>query len=207
MAKNYRAPKGNSYIVAAETLTDEVKMPKELTERQQRIVKFRQRGLTQKAIAEIENVSQPMIAKEVRKIREVFAAQGSQIDQDVVVGESLNLFQEVEHRAWSIYSKSIDSNALGDANKALNTIMSARERSTKLLMDLGLVKRAAVEHHHEVAPFLEKWEKQSKEDKRLVVESVIDTQLSALPAPAPPEEPEDAEWEAIEDEESEEGSE
>lgn len=189
----------------AETVTEDIKMPTELTERQRRIVKYRLRGLTQKAIAGIEQVSQPMIAKEVRKIRKVFAEQGSQIEQNVVVGESVNLFQEIEQRAWELYYKSKDGSA-GDANKALNTVMTAREKTIKLLMDLGLIKRAAITHEHnmKLPPFLEEWNEKSEEDKRTTISEVIGTQLPDLEEPTPPELPDDidyADYEEVSDEE------
>lgn len=196
--KLYGPVKGAQSI--AETVTEDIKMPSELTERQRRIVKFRLRGLTQKAIAQIEEVSQPYIAKELKKVRQVFAEHGSQIDQNVVVGESYNLFQEIEHRAWELFHKSKES--VGDANKALHTVMAAREKTIKLLMDLGLIKRAAISHEHnlKMPPFLEQWQGHTHEDKRIVVNEVINTQLSELEEPEPPQAPEDAEFEEAEDE-------
>jgi hypothetical protein len=157
-----------------------------LNDRQARIVKYRMRGLSQQAIATLEEVSQPVIAREMKRIRKIFAESGRQIDQDVVVGESMNLYEEVKRKGWELYYKAQESKSLGDANKALSTVMSAHERSLSLMMDLGLIRRAAIEHQHSVAPFLEKWEQQSKEDRRIVIEGVIDTQLSDLEEPTPP---------------------
>ena len=172
--------------VLATTVTDTVEMPDELSERQRRIVKYRLRGLTQTAIAQIEKVSQPMISKELKAIRVVFAERGAQIDQDVVVGETVHLYQEIEQQAWSLFHEAKSTKDLSNANKSLGTIMSSRERHIKLLLDLGLLKRAAIEHKHEVAPFLERWKEQSSQDKRILIESVIDTQLSDLAPPLPP---------------------
>lgn len=184
-------------------LSDDIPLPSELTDRQRRIVKYRQRGMTQRAIAQVENVSQPMISQEMKAIREAFREQGEQIDQEVVVGETMNLFQELEHRGWELYHKSMEAGKLGDGNKALNTIMSARERSIKLLMDLGLMKRAKIEHEHNVTlpPLMKQWQ-DGEVDQTGIVTRVIDTQLSALDEPTPPqlesgdeEDVEDAEYE------------
>lgn len=201
MSKKFYANTSDSALIAQVGVTD-VEMPTELSERQKRLLKYRMRGLTQKAIAQIENVSQPFISQELNKIKKIFAEQGKQIDQHAVVGESLNIFQEVEHRAWDLYYKSVEGKSHSDANKALSTVLTARDRGIKLLMDLGLIKRAAIEHKHSVAPFLEKWQQQSQEDKRIVVESVIETQLSDLEEPQPPALPDYLEYEDVEEDES-----
>lgn len=167
-------------------LSDDIPMPGDLTERQRRIVKYRLRGMTQRAIARLEDVSQPMIAKEMRAIRAAFKEQGENIDQDVIVGESMTLYQELEQRAWEIYHKALDEKKYGDCNKALATIMSARDHTVKLLLDLGLVERAKIEHSHTVnlPPFVEKWK---EVDKSQVITSVIHTQLDPLEDPEPPQ--------------------
>lgn len=185
MTKHYGSH--NDAKMIAQTLAVDEDLPTELSERQRRIVKYRMRGLTQNAIAQIENISQPMVSKEVRAIRKVFAETGKQVEQDVVVGASLNLYEEIGVKGWELYHKALENQAIGDANKALATVMAAQEKSVRLLMDLGLVKRAAVEHKHTVAPFLEQWEARTADEKQLTVATVIDSQLSELEAPEPPQ--------------------
>jgi hypothetical protein len=187
------APIVDATLPSTDDLALALDLPKELTERQRRILKWRLRGLTEAAIAQVENVSQSFISRELKTIRLAFAEQGKRVDQNVVVGESINLYQEVEHKAWELYSKASSKDETGDANKALATVMQAREKSLKLLMDLGLIKRAAIEHDHtvNVPPFVKKWEETSKEDKNIVVTQVIDAQFSELEAPQPPELPPD----------------
>ena len=161
--------------------------PVELSERQRRIVNFRMRGLTQVAIAKLEKVSQPMIAKELRKIREVFKQQGRTIDSEVVLGESVSLYQEVEKRAWELYFAHKEDRPSA-ANKALDTIMASREKTIKLMMDLGIMKKAAKEIEHKiVAPFVEQFSSLPSEKKQEALSNVITINLQDLEEPEPPQ--------------------
>lgn len=179
--------KGAVVIHGSGTRDDiDVDIPKELTDRQRQIVRYRMRGLSQTQIAALFEVSQSTIRNEMHEIRKVFKDSGKDLDQETLVGESLNLYEEVKIRAWELYQKSVASENLSAANKALGTVMSSHERSLKLLMDLGIIKRAAIEHNLVVAPFLEKWNESTAEDRHLIASSVIQTQLSELEAPEPP---------------------
>ena len=162
--------------------------PKELSERQVRIVNMKLRGLTQASRATLEKVSQPMISKEITAIKAVYKQQGMTIDQDMVVGESLNLFGEVEQRGWEIFHLSKKNDKPGAANSALMTIMAAREKGVKLLMDLGILKKAATEHEHtmKIAPFLEKFKDMQDSEKQAELKSFIDVSLEELEEPEPP---------------------
>lgn len=170
--------------------------PNELSERQRRVVNYRMRGLTQKAIGDLEGVSQPMIAKEMRKIREVYKEQGRTIDQEQVVGETVSLYQEVEKRAWEIFFAHKKEKP-GAANKALDTVMTSREKTVKLMMDLGIMKKAAseVEHIVHVAPFMEQFSSLSQEEKQARLSNVINVNLEELAEPEPPQLPADTELE------------
>lgn len=162
--------------------------PKELSERQVRIVNYKLRGMTQASMAQLEDVSQPMISKEITAIKAVYKAQGMTIDQDMVVGESINLFGEVERRGWEIFHLSKKNDKPGAANSALMTVMAAREKSIKMLMDLGILKKVATEHEHtlKVAPFLEKFRDMQDVDKQAELKNFIDVSLTELEEPEPP---------------------
>jgi hypothetical protein len=162
--------------------------PKELSERQVRIVNYKLRGMTQASMAQLEDVSQPMISKEITAIKAVYKAQGMTIDQDMVVGESINLFGEVERRGWEVFHLSKKNDKPGAANSALMTVMAAREKSIKLLMELGILKKAATEHEHtlKVAPFLEKFRDMQDVDKQAELKNFIDVSLTELEEPEPP---------------------
>lgn len=162
--------------------------PSELTERQLRIVNYKLRGMTQASMAKLESVSQPMISKEITAIKAVYKEQGMTIDQDMVVGESVHLFGEVEQRGWEIFHLSKKNDKPGAANSALMTIMSAREKSIKLLMELGILKKAPTEHEHtmKIAPFLEKFKDMKEEDRQAELKGFIDVSLNELEEPEPP---------------------
>lgn len=156
-----------------------------LSERQTLIYKLSLRGLTQSAIGKILQISQPAVAKELRKIREYFQEQGRQVDENYVVGSTVSLYQEVETKAWEIYN---DANSESqDKLKALQIVVNAREKNLKLLMDLGRIKKAAQEVTHKVepSPFVQSWERGEAREK---VKMLIEAQLDELPPPLPPSE-------------------
>lgn len=198
------APARNANDLAA--VTDDLikNPPNELSERQRRIVNYRMRGLTQKAIGDLEQVSQPMIAKELRKIREVYKEQGRTVDGEMVVGESVSLFQEVEKKAWELYYTHKKERPSA-ANKALDTIMASREKTNKLMMDLGILRKAATEIEHKiVAPFVEQFTSMSPEKKQQALGNVITVNLKELDEPEPPQLSEDtqADYHTFEEDES-----
>lgn len=173
----------------ATTMDDLVKNPpEELSERQRRIVNYQYRGLTQKAIAQLEDVSQPYISAQIKKIREVYKSVGRTIDQEVVVGETVSVYGEVEQRAWELYFKHKDTTPSA-ANKALDTVMTSREKTVKLFMDLGIMNRKAIEHEHTVkaVPFLEQFENMKEEAKQAELQNVIEVSLTTLEEPEPPQ--------------------
>lgn len=163
--------------------------PPELTERQLRIVNYKLRGMTQASMAKLESVSQPMISKEITAIKAVYREQGMTIDQDMVVGESIHLFGEVEQRGWEIFHLSKKNDKPGAANAALTTVMAAREKSIKLLMELGILKKAPTEHEHtmKIAPFLEKFKDMKEAERQAELKGFIDVSLNELEEPEPPQ--------------------
>jgi DNA-binding CsgD family transcriptional regulator len=166
-----------------------------LTDRQKQVFKLKLRGFTQRAIGEVMNISQPAVSKHWKAIRERFAEIGATIDQNQVVGESVSLYKEIEERAWDLFYTAKSAGKLGDSNKALSTIMVARNKSLSLLMDLGLLRRAAVEHEHNVSvsPLIDEWRAGDAQKKIKVTTQVISTQLDELEDPLPPLDITDAE--------------
>jgi hypothetical protein len=168
-----------------------------LTERQQLIYRFRMRGVSQVAIANAAGISQPTISRELSIIKEHFRANGSEIDQDVTIGESACLFDEVEAKAWNIYH---DADAPGDKLKGLATVMAAREKKLKLLMDVGRLERAGTKSvvEHITSPLVANW---GTEQKELVANTIVQSTFSQVQAPLPPddEEIQDAEFTHDED--------
>ncbi len=160
---------------------DQLALLEGLTEQQQTIVRFKIRGLSQKRTAEILGLSAARVSQEVKAIREHHVARGSQVDQAALVGETASLYEEVEKKAWEVYHDPAEGKKL----RALETVMAARERQIKMYMDLGLVKRAAIEHTSTVvvSPLMSKLTPEKKDE---IVARIIETAPGL--APTPPEE-------------------
>lgn len=184
--KEANLEKGEKVVEALSTTEVLDREPNEayegLTDRQQTIAKLRLRGMSQTVIANILNVSQPVISKECTKIKEHLQKRGAAIDQALTVGETASLYEEVELRAWELYSVSTDENT---KIKSLALVMQAREKHTKLLFDLGRLERAGNKSQVEVtvSPLIQAW---NEKQKQLAVEAVISSTLSKLPEPEPP---------------------
>lgn len=190
MSKPGPSPKGD-YVTAnaaLEGLSSEADLAKDeeydlegLTERQQLIFRFRLRGLSQQAIAKFFKVSQPVISKEVKRIKQYFRDKGSSIDQDATIGETTSLYEEVEAKSWEMYHKTEDESIQA---KALGLVMQARDKHTKLLMDLGKLTKASNRVEVvEVSPFIASLK---ESDRKAIVAAALKTQLDELPAPEPP---------------------
>jgi len=115
------------------------------------------------------------------RIREHLVNRGAGIDQDHTVGETASLYEEVEFRAWELFHGGDDNTKA----KALAVVMQAREKHTKLLMDLGRLQRAGnkstVEVH--VSPLIRAME---VPEQKALVSAVIHAQLAPLDEPTPP---------------------
>lgn len=170
-----------------------------LSERQKLIARLRMRGLSQEAIANVVGCSQTWVSKELQTIKQWQTERGRKVDQSEVVGNTSSLYEEIEHRAWELYH---GTQEIAEKSKALAVVMQAREKQTKLLMDLGLIKKAGQEVHHkiEVSPFIERWK--SGEGKKSLGDAIVVRQLAELPAPTLDTGIEDAE--VVEEEEEDE---
>jgi len=170
-----------------------------LTERQKLIARLRMRGLSQDAIASVVGVSQVWVSKELKKIKEWQTARGRDVNQEEVVGNTASLYEEVEYRAWELYHSAQE---VADKAKSLSVIMQAREKQTKLLMDLGLIKKAEinVKHTLEVSPFIQNWK--NGDAKKSLGDAIVVKQLPSLQDPTPDTGVEDAE--VVEEKEQEE---
>lgn len=168
-----------------------------LTERQKMIAKLRMRGLSQQAIANVVKVAQPIISKELKAIKEWQIERGANVEQAAVVGNTSSLYEEIEHRAWELYHSSVET---AERAKALSLVMVAREKHTKLLMDLGLLRRAASETKHtlEVSPFIKSWE--DGQAKKNLADTIVVGQLTPLAEPTLDEDVVDVTFESSEDE-------
>ena len=166
----------------ADPKPDELVVLEGLTDRQQTIVKLKVRGMTQSAIAQLLSITPARVSQEMRVVRHHFAIKGSEIDESAVVGESLTIYEEVEKRAWEVFHT--DG---GKKLRALDSVMTAREKQVKLLMDLGLLKRAATSHEHtvSVSPLIKKLSPIQKQE--IAARIINTTQLTAGVEPEPPQ--------------------
>lgn len=162
----------------APKIEDQQVLLKELSEQQQLIARLKLRGMSQKAIANVLDVTPQRISQEVRTIREHFRARGASVNQEVVVGETVTLYEEVERKAWEVFNDKDNPKKL----RALDTVMSAREKHLKLLMDLGLMKRAAIEHQHGIAKS-PVFESLTPEKRQEIVARIIEQPTGAAPTP------------------------
>lgn len=153
-----------------------------LTERQKLIARLRMRGLSQEAIATVVGTSQPMVSKELTAIKEWQTERGKNVNQAEVVGSAASLYEEIEYRAWELYHGTTE---ISEKTKSLAVVMQAREKHTKLLMDLGLLKKASQEvtHKIEVSPFLAKWN--DGDAKKSFGDAIVAKQLPELADPTP----------------------
>lgn len=163
-----------------------------LTERQKNIARLRMRGLSQQTIANLVGVAQPIISKELARIKEWQVEQGASVDQAAVVGHIRSNFSEVTEAAWILYTQAQNSamgsepnpNAFSDSVKALAVVKSSTEAHAKFLMDMGLIKKAAQEVKHivEPSPFIKNWNDGSA--KKRLADSIVSSQLPALLEPS-----------------------
>ena len=160
-----------------------------LTERQIKIQKLSLRGATENAIAKILGVSRATVAKEKAKIREVNRGRLETLDKEDMMADTLSLFEEIERSAWGVFQESEGA----AKNRSLQLILDARERSLKLMMEVGIIERAATKTENSVilgaaSPFLDNWDVQGR---RNLAQKAIEAQWEELDAPQPPQEEED----------------
>lgn len=164
-----------------------------LSERQKHIARLRMRGLSQQAIAHIVGVAQPIISKELARIKAWQAEQGASVDQAAEVGSIRSHYSEVTEQAWKMFvlaqnramGEHADPNAFADQVKALALVKSSTEAHAKFLMDMGLIKKASQEVKHiiEPSPFIQNWKDGSA--KKKLADTLVSSQLPALPEPTP----------------------
>lgn len=169
-----------------------------LTDQQRIISRLKMRGLTQKQIATYLGISQPAVSKHLARVKEHMREKGSSADQATIIGETTSVYEEIEAKSWEVFSSTQDH---GDKLKAMQLVLQAREKQTKLLMDIGQLERAGTRNSVEltVSPLVASWQRGEAKE---AVKAIIEAQLRQLPEPKPPEEEiEDAEYMEIEDSE------
>lgn len=201
MAKeNEELDKIEDGLVAVDSDESDVDPWDGLTTRQAQIQALRMRNVTQKSIGQLLGISQVMVHKELKKIREIHKEKGASLDREVFIGSTVTKFDLLEQKAWDIY------NAAGMAKpgekvnsaiqiQAIQIIAGLQEKRAKLYMDLGLLEKAATKVDHTFkasgTTLIDTWDTVGREK---LAETIIVSQMKQLPAPEPPDE-EDAEFE------------
>lgn len=199
-------------VAAAETsitvLQDEDKDPwSGLTERQILIQRLKMRGIPQKTIGQIcGGISQTMVCKELKAIREIHKQRGVALDREAYVGESISIHEELLTKAWDIFYRIPDDNPIAYQTKlqAINTIASLRDKHTKLLTDLGIIDKVPQKHEHDLRlsrgpSVVDNW---STEKKQKIAEAVLLADFKPLEDPVPPEDDiSDAEFTEVDNDE------
>src|SRR6202012_2868434 len=121
-----------------------------LTDRQKVVQTMKLQGVSQKTIAQTLGVSGATITYELRNIRAIHAQNGAALEAEEYIGEVVALQQVIEQEMWLIVAKEKKKGNNSLVLQALQGVQSARSATSKLLMDIGLVKKKAEEVRHKI---------------------------------------------------------
>lgn len=151
-----------------------------LSEQQQLIFRLRSRGMSLQSIGNAVGVSKTYVHKILAQVKEI---QGRSITERTVaehVGEAISIYGEVEQEALQIMDGSKDPNI---KLKAMSTIMTARDKQVKLLMDLGYMERVAQKTETNLTvQVLQGWDAKLRQQ---LSATIIESQLQDLEDPVP----------------------
>lgn len=188
-----KAQKATEVAIVADKAAGDLALKEEalhgLTERQIQILKLSLRGFPQTLIAQVLSISQPLVSRELSRVKQHIRERGDVVDQSEVVGRSLTVYDDVQTKAYDLYHTNLGD--AGTQTKALQLILQAEKDRMKLLMDLGLVERAAQEvNHNMVQPskFVKAW---SEGQVQTAARALLTAALTPLEEPRPPEEEEE----------------
>ncbi len=152
-----------------------------ITPQQKAIVRMKLKGMGVREIATLMGTTYSNVAHQLSNVRKFFASKGKTVDQDITLGETMSVYDEVTLKAWELFNGSEDP---GVKIKALNTVLSAKAQHTKLLMDVGKLDKAAKEvivTTQDTPPFLAKIKANPS-----LIQQVLEATLSPLAQPEPP---------------------
>jgi hypothetical protein len=154
---------------------------REIEERREKVLQLRLRGLGYKAIADVLQVSHLTIRRDLEIIRGETKEQVKGFCKEYAIGRCMQTYQAVLEKAWENY----DTSAPGSAARVhyLQLIKATQSDEAKLLMDVGLIGRAAVQVEHRMDPSaaLSGW---TRDAQQLVALAIIKAQL---PPPGEPQ--------------------
>lgn len=175
------------------------KIFEDLTDQEKRVFQLRSKGLTQTAIASVLEISQPMVSKYLTSIKKKMADKAMDIQHFERIGESLTIYESLRMEAERLLRD------IGTETKQkidlLKLQADIRAREDKFLSDVGVIRKAAKEMTVAVKPSNEFLERMAPEGRVYVASHIIESQLTQLEDPVPPEDAiEDADIEDFKDE-------
>lgn len=158
----------------------------EMMQRRQQVQRLRLRGLSIGEIAKQVGVSFQTVQKDMEMVQKENQDKVDKFQQAQFVGESLVVFDEIIHHAWSEFQHADPGSK--QRLQSLDLVRVTQHDKLKSLQDTGLIHKAVqqVEHKHTIAL---PW---TPEVKDAVVTQLLQSQLSttlALPTPDPDHEP------------------
>jgi hypothetical protein len=158
----------------------------EIAERRRAVMRMRHRGIGYRAIAKELGVGHMTVKRDLDIIREETQTRISRLDEEFTLASSLSVFEEVETAAWIGHNDAPKGSSV--RAQFLSQIRAARNDQIKLLMDVGLIKKATqkVQHEHAVVEtkVIEHWSEAAQD---LVALGIVKAGLSKLPDPVPDE--------------------
>lgn len=146
----------------------------ELAERRQTVLTLRLKGMSYKDIAKEVNVGYMTVKRDLEQIRQENLEKISKFNRDVAIGQAIATYNEIEREAWKQYH-GCRQGTTQQAN-FLNMVRAANNDKLKLLVEIGLITRAAarVEHKLEADGVLKGW---TQDAKQLVAMAIIQAQM------------------------------
>ena len=155
----------------------------EIEERRRDVVRLRMRGLGLRNIAKELGVGHMTIKRDLAAIQEQTKERMSKLDRDIIIAESVSVYEEIETQAWDQFHRC----GSGTSMKAqfLNVVRAARNDQIRLLTDIGMITRAPQEVKHTVkTDVISHWSPAAQD---IVAMAIIKAGLSQPGAPVPEE--------------------
>jgi len=136
-------------------------------------------GMGYRSIAQKLGVGHMTIKRDLEAVREETSTRMSKFERDYAIASSVSVYEQVEESAW----KEFASAGPGSAQRArfLDVVRGARNDQTKLLTDLGFLRKAPQEIQHTVtSKVVDQWSPQAQD---LVALAIIKAGLTPALAP------------------------
>lgn len=106
------------------------------------VFRLEMRGMNQSAIAKVLQVNRNTIIRDVKWLREHTREIALNADKFAEVGDTMKFYEEVEREAMFQFHEVDSPHA---KNNLLMTAITAREKKMRLMMDAGIIDKAALD--------------------------------------------------------------